>query len=210
MKKIISLGNMLLIGLFVVLSQNSSVAQETKKGHSHSTAEMHGGSVAMSKQYHFEVVFNSDAIQVYLYDGLQKPFSAKGVEGEVTLKFKNGAAKKLPLKYASMDHEMKDMQKETEHEEGEHEEDEDDHDDHHSKKNMDHHGMSMNMDYLQANVDLGKVEAGTMKAVFSLKGLPNEKEREATFTETFNGFSSKEPSHHENKEHHETKGAHKH
>lgn len=55
----------------------------------------------------------------------------------------------------------------------------------------------MSMDFLQAKVDLGKVKAGSMKAVFSLKGLPNEKESSATFTETFNGFGGdKEESHH--------------
>ncbi len=194
-----------------------SVAQEAKKGHSHANAEMHGGTVAMTKQHHFEVVFKPEAIQLYLYDGHQKPVSAKGVKGEVTLKFKDGKPQTLSLEYAAMQQEMEDEHKGMMHDgnkEMRHEKMKDERmkhkesaeKDHHNEGKIDHDGM-LAMDYLQTKVDLIKVEAGAMKAVFNLKGLPNEKETSATFTETFNGFSVKMES---NENGHDDNGAHKH
>ena len=198
----LNVGRVLSVAILFVSLSTSLNAQESKKGHSHGKAEMHGGTVAMSKMHHFEVVFKPDAIQVYLYDGRQNPLSAKGVEGTVTLKFRGMDAKTVPLQVAYMHHADADeegMHKEMKHEEMEHEHGEkSEHKEHAMKKDGDH--MSMSMTFLQADVDLGKVAAGTMKAVFSLKGLPAEKEREATFTETFKGFGGKKEMHHEKSE----------
>jgi len=182
----------------------TTISQESKAGHSHSKAAMHGGSVSMSKNYHFEVVFKPGNVMVYLYDGAQNPLSAKGVKGEVTLKFKNGDPQKLPLTYVSMHHEMKgshhDMEEEDTHKSEHGEEDEHEHHEHESEQ---HHKMkTMAMDYLQASVDLSDVKAGAMKAVFALKGLPSKTEPEVTFTETFGGFTgNKERQHHETHKH---------
>lgn len=190
------IGRITLAIFFLVGVQSFSFAQEAKKGHSHAKVEIHGGTVSMSKYHHFEAVFKPDGIQVYLYDGLQNPLSAKGVEGEVTLKFRIGEPQKLPLTYVSKNPEMaEEHQKEMTHEHGERKEHADDEAD---------HDMAAGMDYLQAEVDLGKVKAGTMKAIFTLKGLPSEKEGKATFTATFAGFLQEKDSH---REHHD---AHKH
>jgi len=53
-----------------------------KSGHSHERAEVHGGVVTMSKEFHIETVFMPDQVRLYLYDGEQNPMhvqSAKGV-----------------------------------------------------------------------------------------------------------------------------------
>ncbi|RMD98553.1 MAG: hypothetical protein D6814_07325 [Calditrichaeota bacterium] len=163
-------------------------AQEGKAGHSHHKAEMHGGSVAMSKMHHFEVVFKKDQVQVYLYDLHQNAIPAKGVSGKVTLKFRKGEAKTLPLEFVAAAKGMEHHEAGEMHEHG------------HEKEEADH---EMGMSFLRAKVDLSKVKPGQMKAVFSLSGLPNAKERAATFTETFRGFSGMNKSHHdEGKEHH--------
>ena len=58
-----------------------------------------------------------------------------------------------------------------------------------TKRKETHHHETMATGYLQADVDLSKAEPGNLKAVFELKGLPNEKESGVSFTETFNGFA---------------------
>jgi hypothetical protein len=143
-------------------------SQESMKGHSHEKAQGHGGSVVMTKNYHFEVAFKPDAIAVYLYDGSQNALPLKNVTGEVSLKFKNGDTRTLKLKAAEA-YQMGDKQKQQ------------------------HHHEEMGQDYLQADVDLSGVEPGNLKATFSLAGLPNKEELKASFTETFNGFVQEKP-----------------
>ncbi len=149
-------------------------AQESKAGHSHAKAEAHGGTVVMSKLHHFEVVFKKNAVKVYLYDLNQNPIPAKGVKGTVTLKFRGGDSKTLPLEYGAPNG-MKHKEK------GEHM---------HKESGKEHHD-GMGMDYLYAKVDLSEARPGQVKAVFSLTGLPNKKETRATFTETFRGWKKK-------------------
>ncbi len=203
MRKMYLLFSAVLTASIFNLGLNSGVlAQESQKGHSHARAEIHGGTVVMSKMHHFEVVFKPKAIKVYLYDGRQNPLSAEGVTGTVTLKTRGGEPKTVPLKVVSMhDKGEKGMMKheEMEHEHGDkgmkHEKAE------HMNEEKEHAGkMSMSMSFLKAEVDLSEVEPGSMKAVFSLKGLPNEKETEATFTETFKGFAKMKKMHHEKSE----------
>ncbi len=205
MKQLKKLARVLIVAAFSLGMQNALMAQESKAGHSHAKAEMHGGSAMMTKQYHFEVVFKSDAIQVYLYDGEQKPLSAKGVKGEVALKFTDGKSQTLPLEYVSppvtekgephegMAHEKTKKAQEGEHPHGE----EKGHAEEHPSEAHGHSEGMMKMDYLQAKADLSKVKAKSMKATFSVKGLPNEKEREASFTATFPGLQAKKESHDE-------------
>ena len=163
-------------------------AQE-KAGHSHEQAEIHGGEVLMSKQHHFEVVWMEDHVMVYLYDGHQKPLPAKGVTGEVTFKFKGGKTQKATLQLM----EAGKMQEMMQHEAGEGHE--------HEGKMADMHKMMANQDHLVAKVDLGTAKEGEVKAVFALKGLPNEKEPEATFTATYKKMKMKQSHEMEHGEH---------
>lgn len=155
-----------------VLLQYPSFAQE-KPGHSHEKAKIHGGEVIMSRLHYFEVVWMEDHVMVYLYDGHLNPLPAKGVTGEVTFKFKDGKSKKAPLQLM----EAGKMQEMMQHEAGKAHE--------HEGKMADMHEMMANQDHLVARVDLSGARVGEVKAVFTLKGLPNTKETEATFTATY-------------------------
>lgn len=152
-----------MMGLLIVSSQNL-LAQETKAPHIHDKADAHGGIVVMTKQHHFEVVFKPDGIRVYLYDYDQKPLADKDVIGNVTLKFKNSDKRTLDFRPVTA-YEMAGKQKQQ------------------------HHHQSMGMDYLQATVDLSKVEPGSLTAEFSFKKLAHNKESEVTFTRTFDGYA---------------------
>lgn len=57
-------------------------------GHSHERASVHGGEVTMTKEFHFEVVFEAERIAVYPYSGAQDPISAKGLGGSVEVRFR--------------------------------------------------------------------------------------------------------------------------
>ena len=178
---------MTLFSMLVLFQPLHLSAQEGKSGHSHHKAEMHGGSVAMSKMHHFEVVFKKDQVQVYLYDLHQNPLAAKGVSGKVTLKFRKGKSKTLPLEFVAASKGMAHPEAGEMHDHG------------HEKEEANH---AMGMSFLRAKVDLSSIKPGQMKAVFSLTGLPNTKERAATFTETFRGFHRMSKSHHEEGEEH--------
>ncbi len=152
--------------------------QESKSGHSHAKAEIHGGEAAMTKAHHFEAVWMPDHVMVYLYDGSQKPLAAKGVTGEVVFKFKDGKEEKATLTLMEAGKMMEE---------------------HHEKSGeMGHQGMMhmqmskeemeamhkrmSNQDHLVAKVNLANVKEGEVKATFTLKGLPGKGESEATFT----------------------------
>lgn len=139
------------------------------EGHSHAKAEQHGGLITMStkKEFHFEVVFHSDSVRVYLYDGKQNPISAKGVSGITSLLFRDDHKPKslnADLVYINPAEQKKD-----EHDHG------------HKKEEKGRHEQ----DFLQAKINLAKVQTGNMKAVFALKNLPGKEEKNLTFIETF-------------------------
>lgn len=168
----------LLIGGALLAQEHQHKKQESKSGHSHAKAETHGGEAAMTKAHHFEVVWMPDHVMVYLYDASQKPLAAKGVTGEVVFKFKDGKEEKATL--ALM--EAGKMMTERHGEGGKME--------HHammqgkmSKEEMEamHQRMS-NQDHLVVKVNLANVKVGEVKATFTLKGLPDKTESEATFT----------------------------
>lgn len=71
---------------------------EEGAGHSHDRAESHGGSATMTKEFHFETVFHSDAVMIYVYDGSQGPLDAKGVTGTVDLEFRDRGRQPLHAK----------------------------------------------------------------------------------------------------------------
>lgn len=172
--------------------------QESKAGHSHAKAEIHGGEVLMSKQHHFEVVWMPDHVMVYLYDQNQKPLPAKGVSGEVAFKFKNGKEQKAELTVMDA-RTMKQMP---------HEEDQAEPHEHGqmTKKEMaEMHERMSDQEHFMASVDLGDAKEGEVKATFVLKGLPGKGESEATFTAKYKKMemSHHDEEHHDGHEHHQ-------
>ena len=140
------------------------------EGHSHAKAEQHGGLITMStnKEFHFEVVFHSDLVRVYLYDGKQNPISAKGVSGITSLLFREPDHKPKSLN-ADLVYINPTEQKKDEHDHG------------HKKEEKGRHEQ----DFLQAKINLAKVQTGNMKAVFALKNLPGKNEKNVNFLKTF-------------------------
>ncbi len=140
------------------------------KGHSQAKAEQHGGLITMStkKEFHFEVVFHRDSVRVYLYDGKQNPISAKGVSGITSLLFREPDHKPKSLN-ANLVYINPAEQKKDEHGHG------------HKKEEKDRHEQ----DFVQAKINLAKVQTGNMKAVFALKNLPGKDEKNVTFLKTF-------------------------
>jgi hypothetical protein len=63
-----------------------------KAGHSHASAQAHGGDVTMTQRHHFEVVFRDASIRVYSYGPAQEPIEPKGLSGTAKL-LKKGADK---------------------------------------------------------------------------------------------------------------------
>lgn len=175
---------------FVLLQ--SPVSAQEKAGHSHEKAEIHGGEVLMSKQHHFEVVWMEDHVMVFLYDGQQKPLAAKGVNGEVTFKFKDGRSQQealIPMEVSK----MQGMHHDESEEHGEHKED---------NKMAAMRQMMGNQDHFMAKVDLSGAKEGEVKATFTLQGLPNKKESTATFTAKYKKIKMSHD--------HEEKSEHKH
>lgn len=132
-------------------------------GHSHGKLEGHGGSVTMTREFHFEVVFHRDKIQVYLYGGEENPLSTEGVSGSVRVRFRDRNRKRVEaaLVYVNPNKEA-----------GGHEHGQGD-----PKEKV--------QDYLEAKVDLSKVPERGAKATIRLEKVPGQKEREVSFTETF-------------------------
>lgn len=166
--------------------QHDQHKEESKAGHSHAKAEIHGGEVAMTKAHHFEVVWAPDHVMVYLYDLDQKPLSAKGVTGEVVFKFKDGKEQKAAL--TLMEAGKMPMMSEHHAEGGQHQM-------MHGKMSKEEmeamHKLMSNQDHFMASVNLENVKEGDVKATFTLKGLPGEGESEATFTAKYKKMSMK-------------------
>lgn len=130
------------------------------EGTSSGETGVHGGHVTKTKEIHFEVAFDREWTRVYLYDSKQNPISAKDVTGNVNISFRDQGRKPVDvtLSYAEP---MKG------------------HGNSHAGSHQMGHG------FLQANVNLQKVQEGDMKAVFVLENLPGENEKEITLEETF-------------------------
>jgi hypothetical protein len=137
-------------------------AQEAEE-HGHKMLERHGGQVTVTEEFQFEVVFSRDAVQLYLYDGEKSPVSAEEINGTVRFAFRGlgGKSSSLELAYVGS----------VDEEKGAHG---------HEKGNG-----RQQQDFLQAKVDLNKLQEGDMIAGFALKNLPGEKEKEVEFRESF-------------------------
>lgn len=155
---------------------NGKAAPEAK-GHSHEACELHGGQVTMTKAHHFETVFGEDGIRVYRYSGAQKPELIGGAKGEMTLKFKDGSSRKVPLVAQATDAQAGDVFFCTMHPDQ-------------IKREPGPCpvcGMKLvAQGHLLASVDLRKVEPGAMKAAIAISGLGGD-EPEVAFTETYHG-----------------------
>jgi len=200
---------------FLLLSSGALLAlepqhekQESKAGHSHAKAEMHGGEVAMTKAHHFEVVWMANHVVVYLYDMNQKPLTAKGVTGVVVFKFKDGKEQKATLTLMEAGKMMEEhpsehpSEKHAEHpaateKQAEHPKEGAKPTEHPGEKHEMAHGQMSkaemeamhkrmsNQDHLMASVDLENVKEGDVKATFTLKGLPGKGESNATFASKY-------------------------
>lgn len=151
----------------------SSAAEPAQPaGHSHERCELHGGQVAMTKEHHFETVFSTDGVRVYVYTREQAPMMIEKAKGTVSLVKKDGTKKDVTLLRADsaqgesavyfcpMHPEV--VQKEP-------------------GVCALCGGMKLyKQDYLLSKVDLSKVEPGSLKAVIRLSGLEGS-EKEVTF-----------------------------
>lgn len=71
--------------------------EEEAAGHSHADARAHGGQVTMTKQHHFELVYEGETVNVYGYDKQQEPISLEGASGELRLKTRGGDSRTVAL-----------------------------------------------------------------------------------------------------------------
>lgn len=87
-----------MLALIVALGGGIARAQDggPKPGHSHEKSEGHGGTVTMTRDFHFEVAFHRDQVHVWVYDGKQAPIDPRGVEGQVEVRFE-AATNRQPL-----------------------------------------------------------------------------------------------------------------
>lgn len=77
--------------------------QEEAPGHSHAEARAHGGQVTMTKQHHFELVYQGDTVKVYGYDKGQNPISLEDASGELRLKTRGGESRTVELESSEGD-----------------------------------------------------------------------------------------------------------
>lgn len=153
------------------MAGNQQVAAGT---HTHEKSMLHGGQVSMTKQHHFETVFAPDGIRVYMYTDIQAPALIEGAKGTVTMTFKDGKKKAVPLSldtpaagekavyFCPMHSEVVKMEP--------------------GICNLCGGMKLFTQDRLFAKVDLSKVEPGTLTAIFNITGLEGS-EPQVSFTE---------------------------
>ena len=129
--------------------------------HGHAEAEMHGGVSTMTQSHHFEVVYLEDGIRLYVYDDAQKPIAAEGIEGNVTLSYKDAEAETVDLVYMLP-----------------------------VLIGSGHMAME-SREYLFVPVDLSAEELGSFRAQMSLSQLPGDGESEVQFIDSFQGLSNR-------------------
>ena len=129
--------------------------------HGHAKAEMHGGVSTMTQSHHFEVVYLADGIRLYAYDGAQNPVAAEGIQGNVTLSYKDAEAETVDLVY------MLPVLI--------------------GSGNM----VMESRDYLFVPVDLSAAEPGSFRVQISLSQLPGDGESEVQFIDSFQGLSNR-------------------
>jgi hypothetical protein len=156
-------------------SQDTHAATGEPSGHSHAKSELHGGHVTMTRNHHFETLFSPDGIRIFTYTADQAPQMTEKAKGRVTLTFKDGSTKVLPLVmqrpsdrektayFCPMHQDVVQMEPGVCPKCG---------------------GMKLYaQDYLFGKADLSGVEPGSLKASVAIEGLAKP-ETEVTFTET--------------------------
>lgn len=99
----------IVLGVFLSLNYRQVLAQDHEDkhemaGHGHDRASLHGGSVTMTQQHHFEVIFQKKELRVYVYTIGQDPiFDLKGISGSVFFQSKGGDTLTVDLSYAIPD-----------------------------------------------------------------------------------------------------------
>lgn len=159
---------------------NTASKPAANAAHSHERASRHGGSVAMTKEHHFETVFAADGVRIYLYSKDQAPLELAKAAGTVTLRFKDGTkqevalAPEMPVKgeatvyFCPMHPEVVQME---------------------PGKCEKCGGMKLyTQNRLFAKADLSGVAPGSLQVVAALSGLGGA-EPQATFVETFQGLA---------------------
>jgi len=129
--------------------------------HGHAKAEMHGGVSTMTQSHHFEVVYLEDGIRLYAYDDSQQPIAAEGIQGSVTLSYKDAEAETVDLVYMLP-----------------------------VLIGSGHMAME-SREYLFVPMDLSATEPGSFQVQVSLSQLPGEDESEVQFTDSFQGLSNR-------------------
>jgi len=134
-------------------------AGQEAAGHTHEKSSLHGGQVTMTKEFHFEVLFLRDGIQVHLYDRNQNPIPFRAASGEATLTIpgKGDVTVPLSLKKAA---------------EGKHE-------------GHEHVGADLQLDWLEGRADLSKLREDEARIQFRIRNLPGDKEKEDAFRQAF-------------------------
>ncbi len=179
-------------------------------GHSHEQAEVHGGLVTMSKEFHVETVFMPNEVRLYLYDGSQNPMHVKHwksglVEATGTVDYRDRGRSSTSLEfvraapggYVCPMHAEVVSNKPGECPKCEMTLVKNDikdgtlwscpmHPDENGKSagTCDECGMKyMPQDYLSAPVDLSGLKTGDARVTFNLKNLPGTSEKTLRFTE---------------------------
>jgi hypothetical protein len=88
----------------LIITPVSARGADEESGHGHGKAQQHGGTVVMTEDHHFELVFDGNMVKVYGYDGDQNPISLQGVSGSATLRTRRGdGGNQVELEYHSGD-----------------------------------------------------------------------------------------------------------
>lgn len=159
--------------------ESKATAPNEAAGHSHERASLHGGTVAVTKEHHFETVFAADGVRIYLYSRDQAPLEVEDARGTAKLRYQDGTkleakfAREMPAKgettvyFCPMHPEVVQMQ---------------------PGKCPACGGMTLyTQDRLFAKADLASLAPGSMKVVVAITGLGGP-EPKADFIETFPGL----------------------
>jgi hypothetical protein len=138
-------------------SMGESHDQQTETAKGHESLQLHGGLAVVTKAHHFEVVFLADGIRVYTYDGDQKPTSAEGTTGQVTIQYTDQTKEATSLDLEYVPSPEIEMDKET----------------------------LIAHDYLFVPMDLSTAEAGSFQAQFAFSEMPGDVEPTAQFVSVF-------------------------
>lgn len=145
-------------------------------------SDTHGGVIANTKEFNFEVAFHTDRVALYLYDQGMVRLPLKGVKGTVDLEFIVRAGEKVPEKGPGLKPEIPEKGPGPVPEKG-------------GEKAIEKGRAPLAAplvfidtkegDSLEANLDLSRIAEGDAQATFKLTGLSGKEERDATINVPF-------------------------